>query len=54
MLKTIKGILKTFWFLTKSDWEELDHKLLRIASSAIGFILMALFWLYFIKNIVPF
>ncbi len=53
-VETAKGILKTFWMLTKEDWDELDHKLLRIAAGAIGFAVMALFWYFFFSKIGPF
>lgn len=53
-IEMIKGILKTFWTLTKEDWDETDHKLIRIAAGAIGFIVMALFWYLLFRNISPF
>ncbi len=53
-IEIIKGIMKTFWILTKEDWDELDHKLLRIATGAIGFVIMALLWYYLFRNVSPF
>ena len=51
MLKseTIKGVLKTFFWLTKEELDAMDHKLLRISFSVIGFVAAALFW-YIIFN----
>jgi len=53
-LQTVKGILKTFWTMTIEDWDEMDHKLLRIAAGAVGFIIMGLFWFFVLRNISPF
>ncbi|MEM7819893.1 MAG: hypothetical protein QXD48_03635 [Candidatus Aenigmatarchaeota archaeon] len=52
--ETIKGVLKIFFQLIKEDWDAMDHKLIRITIGAIVFILMALFWLYFLRSITPF
>ena len=53
-IQTIKGILKTFWIMTIEDWDEMDHKLLRIAAGVVGFIIMGLFWFFVLRNISPF
>jgi len=51
--ETIKGIMKTFFQIFKEDFSEMDHKLLRIGIGIAGFIVMALFWFYFLRNISP-
>jgi len=51
--QTIKGIMKTFFHITKEDWNEMDHKLIRLAAGAAGFIIMALVWFYFLRSISP-
>ncbi|MFC2143013.1 hypothetical protein ACFLQN_01295 [Candidatus Aenigmatarchaeota archaeon] len=53
LLKTIKGILKVFLGITKEDWSEMDHKLLRISTAIIMFIIVGFFWYYFLRSIVP-
>ncbi len=52
-LQALKGVLRMFWWMTKEDWGELDHKLYRIAFGAIFFILMGLFWFYLVRTILP-
>lgn len=53
LLSTIKGFLSTFWSLLKEDWSETDHKLLRVVSAIIGFVVVAAFWFYFFRRIAP-
>lgn len=53
-ISSIKGVLVTFFSIVKQEWEELDHKLIRIIFGSIGFLLAALFSLYFLRAIVPF
>ncbi len=53
-IETIKGILKMFWAITIEDWDEMDHKLLRIVAGAIGFVIMAAFWYLIFRNVGPF
>ncbi len=53
-LETIKGIFKTFLTITMEDWDEMDHKLLRIVAGAIGFVIMAAFWYFVFRNVGPF
>ena len=50
----IKGTLKVFWGMTKEDWSQMEHKLLRIIFGIIGFVIAALFWFYFFRHINPF
>lgn len=52
--ETVKGVLKTFWSMTKEDFVEMDHKVVRIASGLIGFAIAAAFWFFFFRHIVPF
>jgi len=52
--ETIKGIVQTFLQMSKEDWSEMDHKMLRIASGIVGFAVAAFFWFYFFRNIAPF
>jgi len=52
--QTIKGTLKVFFRLTKEDWKAMDHKLVRIASLAVGFTVAALFWFFVFRNFSPF
>ena len=40
--------------LLKEEWIEMDHKLIRIATGVLIFVLSALFWLYFFKSTSPF
>lgn len=53
-IRSTAGMLKTFSRMTKEDFDEMDHKLFRIALGVGSFIAMALFWLFFLKSIVPF
>jgi hypothetical protein len=53
-IETIKGILATFWQLTKEDWTAMDHKLVRVVAGVVGFSIAALFWYFVIRNILPF
>lgn len=53
-LKTIKGVLKTFMWMSKEDFQAMDHKLIRIGVGAAGFVVMALIWLFFLSSIIPF
>jgi hypothetical protein len=52
-LASLKGFLYTFWSMVKEDWNELDHKLIRVLSAIIGFALVAVFWFYFFRRIAP-
>ena len=52
-LNALKGLMRTFFWLTKEEWRGTDHKFYRLAFGAIGFVVMALFWFYFIRNFLP-
>lgn len=53
-LQAIKGTLKVFTSITKEDWQQTDKKFYRLVFGVIGFAAMALFWYYFLRNIIPF
>ena len=46
-IESIKGVVKTFFWLTKEELDSMDHKLARIAFGVIGFATAAMVW-YFI------
>ncbi len=48
-LQSVIGVLKTLVYLTREEWNEMDHKLLRIAAGAIGFLITAAFWYVFFR-----
>ena len=52
-LSSIAGFFKTFFWLSKEEWREMDHKIPRIVLGGVTFIAMALFWLYFLRGILP-
>ena len=49
-----KGTLRTFAWLVGEEWTAMDHKLLRIIASVLGFVAFGLFWFYVLGNIMPF
>ena len=52
-LSSIKGVMKTFFWLSREDWNGMDHKIPRLVFGGIAFIVMALFWLYFLRGVLP-
>ena len=52
--QSLAGFMKTFLGMAKEDFNEMDHKLIRIGMGVTTFVVMAIFWLFFLKNIVPF
>lgn len=52
-IDTVRGVMKTLFWLTKDEWSGMDHKLFRMIFGVIGFVVMALFWFYFIRTILP-
>jgi len=52
-LSAIAGFLKTFFWLSREEWREMDHKIPRLVLGGVTFIAMALFWLYFLRGILP-
>lgn len=53
-LQGFAGFLRTFFGISKDEFREMDHKLVRIGVSVTTFVVMALFWMFFLKNIIPF
>lgn len=53
-IKAIRGVLATFWRMTKEDFMAMDHKLVRIAMGVFSFLLMAFVWYFFLRKISPF
>ncbi|MBI2173468.1 MAG: hypothetical protein HYT73_04680 [Candidatus Aenigmarchaeota archaeon] len=53
-LQSFVGFLKTLFSISREEFREMDHKLVRIGVSVATFAVMALFWLFFLRNIVPF
>ncbi|MFH0832624.1 MAG: hypothetical protein V1900_02820 [Candidatus Aenigmatarchaeota archaeon] len=53
-MQSFREMTKTFLWLVGEEWNEMDRKLLRIATGAIAFILSALFWYFFLSKITPF
>ena len=54
MAKDLFGIMKTLVALTKEEFNDMDHKLPRLAMGVASFAAAALFWFYFMRHIVPF
>jgi hypothetical protein len=52
-LRAIAGVLKTFLQMSKEDFSEMDHRLLRIGTGIVGFIVMAIFWYVFFSGSSP-
>lgn len=53
-LETVKGVLRTFWRMSREDFDVMDHKLARIAIGIISFLVMTLIWFYLFRSISPF
>ena len=53
-INKVNGVMRNLLWLTREEWQEMDHKLVRIVFGAVGFIVMALFWFYFLRNLSPF
>ncbi|GEM_PF-1693401 len=53
-IDSLKGVFRTFFWLSKEEWSDLDHKMVRIIFGVGGMVAMALFWLYFLRSITPF
>ena len=54
ILSDIRGVLKMFVRLSQEEWDELDHKLLRVSAAVISFAIAALFWFYVFRAFSPF
>ena len=53
-IQTAKGVLRTMLSMSKEDWQQMDKKFYRLAFGVVGFVAMALFWFYFLRNLSPF
>jgi hypothetical protein len=53
-IETLKGFVRTFFWLTGAEWKEMDRKLVRIGVGIVTFAVSALFWLYFFRSSTPF
>ena len=53
-VKDIKGVSKTFFQLVQEEWEEMDHKLLKIATGIVSFLIAAAFWFFIFRRIFMF
>ena len=53
-IKSFTSFMKMFLGHIKEDWNEMDHKFIRIVIGGTVFILSALFWLYFFNSTTPF
>ncbi len=53
-LQTTKGVMKTFFWMSREDWQQMDKKFYRLLFGIAGFAAMALFWLFFLRNLSPF
>lgn len=53
-LQAITGVLKTFTWMTKEEWDRMDKKFYRLLFGIAGFVAMGLFWFYFLRNLSPF
>ena len=49
-LSAMKGVFKTLFWLVREEWAVMEHRLLKIVFGTISFVLMALFWLYFLRG----
>jgi hypothetical protein len=49
-LRSFVEFLKVFLSMSKSDWREMDHKLLRIGAGVAGLIFWAVIALYFFRG----
>ncbi|MBI3190260.1 hypothetical protein HYZ41_01000 [archaeon] len=52
-IQTALGVMKTLFSISKEEWNDLDHKLIKVTFGVISFVVMALFWFYFIRHIIP-
>ena len=53
-VESIKGVLKTFFWLSKEEFDTMDHKMLRIAFGIVGFAVAAAFWYFVFSKFAPF
>ena len=53
-IDTVKGTLRTLFWLVNEEWRFLDHKMVKIIAGAITFLIMGLVWYFVIRNFMPF
>ena len=53
-LRSIKDVLKITWGSMIEDFQQMDHKLIRIGVGVAVFAVWAFFWFYFFRNSSPF
>ncbi|MBI5332139.1 MAG: hypothetical protein HZB65_01055 [Candidatus Aenigmarchaeota archaeon] len=53
-LRSFANFIKFFFNDIREDWHTMDRKILRIAAGIAGFVIAALFWLYFFQSSSPF
>ena len=53
-VRSIASFMKMFAADLKEEWNEMDHKLVKIAMGVVIFVIAGLFWLYFFQNTSPF
>lgn len=53
-LRSIASFLKMFAEHLKEEWDEMDHKFIKIVIGGAIFIITGLFWLYFFHSSTPF
>jgi len=49
-VKTLRGIWRTFFWLVREEWGEMDHKLLKIVSGAISLVIAVAFWYFLFRG----
>ena len=52
--ETLRGVFRTLLWLTKQEFNEMDHKLIKIGAGIAMFITMGLFWFYVFRHFSPF
>ncbi len=50
MAETAKGVLKTFFAMSKEEFDVMDHKLFRIGAGIIGFVAVTTFWFFLYRT----
>ncbi|MFH0836668.1 MAG: hypothetical protein V1870_00915 [Candidatus Aenigmatarchaeota archaeon] len=52
--KSLIDFMKYFFHDVREEWYTMDRKLLRIGAGVAGFVIAAIFWLYFFQSSSPF
>ncbi|MBI4894995.1 MAG: hypothetical protein HY831_00745 [Candidatus Aenigmarchaeota archaeon] len=53
-LRSIASFLKMFAADLKEEWDQMEHKFIKIVIGGTIFIVTGLFWLYFFQHSSPF